>query len=183
MRQRGREPPGRSRRQGRRVLRPRGSFPGGGWRDSARHSVGHRGPRASGGGRALPETIHDFRVDLIVTRMRPSGAPSRIGHQASSGSIWIKTRLLKFQRWRPHQLGAGTQDIQPRGPLSHHSHLQSRPAASGTCNHLGCGQSTPGAGAETVSGACRCPQPRPQEPAYPVESARKSGKVGCFACR
>jgi 5-formyltetrahydrofolate cyclo-ligase family len=70
----------------------------------------------------LPETSHDLRVDLIVTRMRPSGAPSRIGHQASSGSIWIKTRLLRFQRWRPHQLGAETQDIQPRGPLSHHSH-------------------------------------------------------------
>jgi hypothetical protein len=117
---------------------------------------------------------HDFRVDLIVTRMRPSGAPSRIGHQASSGSIWIKTRLLRFQRWRPHQLGAET----PRhpaawSPVAPLASSGGRPAASCTCNHLGCGHSTPGAGAETVSGACRCPQPRPQEPAYPVESAKQ----------
>jgi hypothetical protein len=33
-------------------------------------------------------------------RTRPSGALSRTGHQASSGSICIKTRSPGFQRWR-----------------------------------------------------------------------------------
>jgi 5-formyltetrahydrofolate cyclo-ligase len=51
----------------------------------------------------IPETIHDFRVDLIVTPDEPTGAPSRTGHQGSSGSIWMKTRLPRFQRWRPCQ--------------------------------------------------------------------------------
>ena len=49
----------------------------------------------------LPETVHDFRVDLIITPTRPSGAVSRTGHQASSGNIWIKTGSPKFQRWPP----------------------------------------------------------------------------------
>jgi 5-formyltetrahydrofolate cyclo-ligase family len=40
----------------------------------------------------LPETVHDFRVDLIVTRTRSSGAASRAGHPESSGSISTRTR-------------------------------------------------------------------------------------------
>jgi 5-formyltetrahydrofolate cyclo-ligase len=56
----------------------------------------------------LPETIHDFRVDLIVTPDEPSGALSRTGHQASSGSTWTRTRSPASQRWRPWQLGVET---------------------------------------------------------------------------
>jgi hypothetical protein len=41
-------------------------------------------------------------------RTRPSGAPSRTGHQASSGTICIKTRSPKCQRWWPWQLDAET---------------------------------------------------------------------------
>jgi hypothetical protein len=41
-------------------------------------------------------------------RTRRSGAPCRTGHQASSGSIWTKTRSPKFQRWRPCPLGVDT---------------------------------------------------------------------------
>jgi 5-formyltetrahydrofolate cyclo-ligase len=54
----------------------------------------------------LPETLHDFRVDLIVTPDEASGAPSRTGHQASSGSIWTRTRSPQSQHWRPWQRNA-----------------------------------------------------------------------------
>jgi 5-formyltetrahydrofolate cyclo-ligase len=49
----------------------------------------------------IPETSTTSRWTSSSPRMRSSGAPTRIGHQGSSGSIWIKTRLLRFQRWRP----------------------------------------------------------------------------------
>jgi 5-formyltetrahydrofolate cyclo-ligase len=48
------EPPGRSHRQGRRILRPRGRLPRRGWRNSPRHDPGHHGPPPPGGGRAPP---------------------------------------------------------------------------------------------------------------------------------
>jgi hypothetical protein len=44
-------------------------------------------------------------------RTRPSGAPSRAGDQASSGTICIKTRSPKFQHWRPWQRDADTDGI------------------------------------------------------------------------
>ena len=46
----------------------------------------------------LPETVHDFRVDLIVTPERSSGAPSRTDQRESSGSIWTRTRSPKSHR-------------------------------------------------------------------------------------
>jgi hypothetical protein len=56
----------------------------------------------------LPETIHDFGWTSSSPRTRPSGALNRTGHQESSGTICIKTRSLKCQRWRPWQLDAET---------------------------------------------------------------------------
>ena len=47
-----------------------------------------------------------LRGGLIVTQTGPSGALSRTGPHASSGSIWTKTRSPRFQRWLPWQLGA-----------------------------------------------------------------------------
>jgi 5-formyltetrahydrofolate cyclo-ligase len=62
-------------------------------------------------------------------RMRPSGALSRTGHQASSGSTWATTRSPKSQRWRPWQLGVETPGNQLNGPVSLQlSLLTSRPA-------------------------------------------------------
>jgi 5-formyltetrahydrofolate cyclo-ligase len=51
----------------------------------------------------LPETVHDFRVDLIVTPERViwCGAARRAGHPASSGSISTRTRSRKSRCSRP----------------------------------------------------------------------------------
>jgi hypothetical protein len=108
LRQRGRQPPGCPHRQGRRILRPRGCLlvEAGVIRpDTILATTVHPLQVVN---EPLPETIHDFRVDLIVTSKRPSGAPSRTGHQASSGSIWTRTRSPRCQRWRPKQLGVET---------------------------------------------------------------------------
>jgi 5-formyltetrahydrofolate cyclo-ligase len=58
----------------------------------------------------LPETAHATTSGWTSSspRTRPSGAPSRTGHQASSGNIWTKTRSPKSQRWRPWSLGVET---------------------------------------------------------------------------
>jgi 5-formyltetrahydrofolate cyclo-ligase family len=68
----------------------------------------------------IPETIHDFRVDIIVTPNEAIWCAEPTGHRGFSGSIWMKTRLLRFQPWRPCQPDAEqprqsvkTQSLQP----------------------------------------------------------------------
>jgi hypothetical protein len=104
-RQRGREPPGCSRRKGWRVLRSGGCLPDGGWvirPDTVLATTVHP-PQVMDESCPKPSTTPG---DSSSPQTRPSGAPSRTGPQASSGSIWTKTRPPRFQRWLPWQLGA-----------------------------------------------------------------------------
>ena len=77
----------------------------------------------------LPGTIHDFRVDLIVTPDEVIWCAKPPGHQASSGSIWTKARSPKFQCWPPWQPGVETPRQSAERSLSLQlSLLTSRPA-------------------------------------------------------
>ena len=59
-------------------------------------AVNRQGARVGKGG-----GFSDLEVAfLLEAGVIPSGAPSRTGHQASSGSIWGKTTSPRFQRWQ-----------------------------------------------------------------------------------
>jgi 5-formyltetrahydrofolate cyclo-ligase len=54
---------------------------------------------------ALPETAHDFRLDLIVPVRRSSAAAAADGPRASSGSTWMRPRSPPSRPGRPDTAG------------------------------------------------------------------------------
>jgi hypothetical protein len=85
--------------EGRRLFRLGGRVPTAGRRATAKHGAGPTVHPLQVVDEPLPETIHDFRVDLVVTPDEVIGAASRGGHLASSGSICTGTRLPRFRLW------------------------------------------------------------------------------------
>jgi 5-formyltetrahydrofolate cyclo-ligase len=50
---------------------------------------------------ALPETAHDFRLDLLVPVRRSSAAAAPDGPRGSSGSTWMRPRSPPSPSWPP----------------------------------------------------------------------------------
>ena len=63
----------------------------------------------------LPEQVHDFRVDLIVTPDASSGQAVPSGQQCSTGAALAQSRSQRYRCWRNERIADGTTVAQKCG--------------------------------------------------------------------